>query len=377
MKHISKYIFGVLMFIGFVNGVSAKEVELKCNYSVDFSSILGKSIDFEALYYKDGSASISSFSNINGSDNLGGYYIIGDSSFKKQFKDYVKNSNNCPSVYFEQIDGSNLQITTIKDPKKNNYITSTSKGSSSETGNVETKEELVCQQHIKAMRNEDYWNVTFNWYKIGNKRYWSAGMSTDEANSSTKYDVDSYSLPTIGEYSYKMSNAMISDVYDKGNCAKQGDNYHFWLECTGSQGSSQNITLVLNQPADEKNCSYGVNDAKKDNGLDVDNNPASPTYNSHYTSTDGKTACFFKKIYNLLKILVPLAVIIFSIVDFLKVLFLSDDKNYKEAYAKLIRRVLIGILIFMVPSLIEFVINLAGMNADGILTIFNNDLVCN
>lgn len=95
------------------------------------------------------------------------------------------------------------------------------------------------------------------------------------------------------------------------------------------------------------------------------------TKSSSWNSSDGNTNKFLKKIWNMLKIIVPMLVIIFSIVDFLKVLFISDEKNYKEAYTRLMWRIAIGIILFVLPAILSLLLNLAGLQDVGIFEIFS------
>ena len=71
-----------------------------------------------------------------------------------------------------------------------------------------------------------------------------------------------------------------------------------------------------------------------------------------------------------LKILVPLIIIIFGIVDFAKAIASSDDKAIKKSSLSLFKRLIVGICIFFIPTivkvvfdLIDNVANLEGVNA--------------
>ena len=359
MKQISKYIFGVLIFMGLINVVSAKSV-LDCKYTMNFARACkgqGREYDFHIEYHDDDTLAISSFDSIyssEGRDGLCGSNVATQvNQTLKAAKEYIKEYNSCPTAYFEYDGSSQFTLRIAGDQTnipKGSYGTNY-KGSTSDTGNVETKMELVCEEHIKAMRNES-WDVVFRFYRLGDKLKWSAADTISGVPSPS--DIDN--IAAVDGYGYSLDPSMVKSVYEDGYCAKDAENYKFFLEC--ENGEPSNILLTLKKPDDSNNCSYGVKEAKYDNGLDVRRNTAS---SSTFTSTDGETAKFLRKVYYLFKILIPLLVIILSIVDFLKVLFLSDDKNYKEAYAKFVKRVIIGIIIFVVPALISLIIHLAGV----------------
>lgn len=59
-----------------------------------------------------------------------------------------------------------------------------------------------------------------------------------------------------------------------------------------------------------------------------------------------------------LKILVPLIIIAFGIIDFSKAVMSGDDKGIKSAAASLFRRLVVGIAIFFVPTIIHVVFGL-------------------
>ena len=92
---------------------------------------------------------------------------------------------------------------------------------------------------------------------------------------------------------------------------------------------------------------------------------------STWNSEDGNTNKFLKKVWGMLKVIVPVLVIVLSIADFLKVLIISDEKNYKEAYTRLLKRIAVGIILFVLPALIKLVLDLAGLQDTGIFEVFS------
>ena len=70
----------------------------------------------------------------------------------------------------------------------------------------------------------------------------------------------------------------------------------------------------------------------------------------------------------ILKIVVPLIIIIFGIIDFAKAVASSDDKAIKNASMSLFRRLIVGICIFFVPTIVKVIFDLIDnvANLDGI-----------
>lgn len=58
-----------------------------------------------------------------------------------------------------------------------------------------------------------------------------------------------------------------------------------------------------------------------------------------------------------LKILVPLAIIAFGIVDFVKAVLSSDDKAIKSATVSLAKRMIAGVVIFFIPTIVTVIFN--------------------
>lgn len=73
----------------------------------------------------------------------------------------------------------------------------------------------------------------------------------------------------------------------------------------------------------------------------------------------GRTGEFLKNTLNFIKFLVPIIIIGFTIIDFIKAIASQDDKEIKKASDKLIKRVIIGIVIFLLPSLLEYALKIA------------------
>lgn len=63
-------------------------------------------------------------------------------------------------------------------------------------------------------------------------------------------------------------------------------------------------------------------------------------------------------IVNLIKIGIPIVLIILGMVDFLKAVIASDEKQMKDAQTTFIRRIIAAILIFFVFVIIQFVFSL-------------------
>lgn len=70
-----------------------------------------------------------------------------------------------------------------------------------------------------------------------------------------------------------------------------------------------------------------------------------------------------QNLFNLLKIIVPLLVIGLSSYDFIKAITAKDDKDIKKAFQTLLKRLVYAIVLFFLPVLLNFLLDLAGTNS--------------
>lgn len=76
------------------------------------------------------------------------------------------------------------------------------------------------------------------------------------------------------------------------------------------------------------------------------------------------------KLLSVFKIVIPLLIIIFGMIDLGKAVVASKDDEIKKAAKSLMFRALAGILIFFIPTIVGFCFTLAdGFNADGDYTV--------
>ena len=70
-----------------------------------------------------------------------------------------------------------------------------------------------------------------------------------------------------------------------------------------------------------------------------------------------------QNLFNFIKIIVPLLVIGLSIYDFIKAITGKDAKDLKKASQKLLKRFIYAIILFFLPVLLNFLLDLIGANS--------------
>ncbi len=76
---------------------------------------------------------------------------------------------------------------------------------------------------------------------------------------------------------------------------------------------------------------------------------------------NGKFGTLLKQILSLIRFAVPILIIGLSVVDFIKALAAQDPNEIKKVTNKLGKRLIIGVLIFLLPTLLEVLLELAGI----------------
>lgn len=67
-----------------------------------------------------------------------------------------------------------------------------------------------------------------------------------------------------------------------------------------------------------------------------------------------------QEIFTIIKIAVPILVIVLCSVDIARAVIAQDDKAVKEALSSSIKRIIIGVVVFFVPTLINVLLEFAG-----------------
>lgn len=75
-----------------------------------------------------------------------------------------------------------------------------------------------------------------------------------------------------------------------------------------------------------------------------------------------------KEVFGWIQIAVPCLVLVLCSVDLASAVISQEEKNIQAALSKVVKRVMIGVAIFFVPTVIDFMLDLAGI-ASGVCKI--------
>ena len=95
------------------------------------------------------------------------------------------------------------------------------------------------------------------------------------------------------------------------------------------------------------------------------------TYNEQQTIDQDDLSCtgilagrfgqLLKSVFNLIKTITPIIIVVLTFVDFVKALVSQDQKEFNKSIQKFIKRLIIGVLIFVLPTVLELILKLAGI----------------
>lgn len=78
----------------------------------------------------------------------------------------------------------------------------------------------------------------------------------------------------------------------------------------------------------------------------------------------GDLGNYIKQIFHIVKFAVPVLIIGLGIVDFVKAMTAQSQDEIKKASTKLIKRLIIGACIFVLPTIIDFLLKIAEVNTE-------------
>ena len=79
---------------------------------------------------------------------------------------------------------------------------------------------------------------------------------------------------------------------------------------------------------------------------------------------ENSVAWLLQQVFNFIKVIGPLLVVVLSSVDFAKVIINSDDEAMTQASKKLMRRLILAAALFFIPTLVQAILDVFGFTSD-------------
>lgn len=248
---------------------------------------------------------------------------------------------------------------------------------------------------ISFPNTEDYKNYLYTLYPTDNFLFEDHVFKEEVKKGETSRFNETFAFVDV----YKCNKSVKKEDLNKGpynstSCVENFDSSH-WEYTNSSSGANVICSMV---PCSKiEICSYNngdntdvypiicdhytyVGDTKvcNDNGGKEPYVPTDPDGLGEGTSgcdiLGTKTLGMIKWVSNIIRFGIPVIIILLGIKDFVMVIISGDDKNYKEAFNKLIKRLIIGVVILLIPYLIKFLFNLGGII--GLYNIGEDEIFC-
>ncbi len=342
---MKKIDFLITMFFILMINVSAKEELFECRYNVserntNILCVIYDNYSHKCYVQENGEAT----TNSNKEDILNWGKAVG---IDFQAKQWVEQNNQCPNYLVAKLDSGvdGYQLHAFQDRNEAFELIKTYKDNLGENRYLAEIESLentrithICsyKNYTLTFKDGDLYGTTTSEETIYN------GISVELQNTD--------SCPTSTYY---------------GSCVS-GKCTILTKPLEGFQGDFQEAKLCLNEGYDTGLC---VEESDGNQNIDDSENEEEedtpPDYNIEDTSAD--TICtmpayrkpmkFIGTIINFLKIIVPIIIIAFGVVDLYKAVTGSKDDEIKKSIKSIIIRVVAGIAIFLLPGIIQFVLN--------------------
>jgi len=235
-----------------------------------------------------------------------------------------------------------------------------------QNSNVEVEEDILyCSTH-KSVRNKSYQIKVEFFSHAGQKKYKISRY--DNPSLAVEGNIDDYL--TLDGNTYKIKDDVKNAYFKEGaTCNPMYVQVDF----------SEVYTFQLDKPSAGENGSYGTSDEDDDDGSDeYDDDTEGEEEDLEGIAAcaaignNSKTGKQIKKIITIMKIAIPLLIIVFSVIDLLKVLISEEDKVFKGTWSNFIKRCIVGVVFFLVPALLKLlftiteILDIYSINADSI-----------
>lgn len=79
---------------------------------------------------------------------------------------------------------------------------------------------------------------------------------------------------------------------------------------------------------------------------------------------EDSVAWLVQQILNVIKVVGPILTVLLSSIDFIYVIVKSDDEQMQKAQKKLITRLILAVLLFLIPTLVQVILSVFGIVSD-------------
>lgn len=269
----------------------------------------------------------------------------------ENFKEnYIKSSNNgkvCPTITVEDNGLFKVVFTNARDNEENGVIQT--KINAKENGVIDTKIGTV----IGIYNSKEYFIPTFRLLSDGTIEWSIDNSNFYEINEQIKYK--EANIITIDEKLVKKAFTNNENKVKIYRCVKKANGKTIYNLKEDNKYCESSISNKDGQGEGSKYYNTRIGDPNCDSSIlgDPDNDPES-------------VAWLVKHLLNYLKVIGPMIVIVLGGVDFTKAIIMGDDETLQKSYQKLLKRLVLIIVLFFIPDLVMFLLNLFGITGTSV-----------
>lgn len=353
---------------------------ISCEYSLVGDVEMGagiKSIDLSAnkngiyVSYNHGSKKtiVNSKNEFSALQNFNNYEVAYNNFNYKRYLNSYSKTNTCPSNIYIYVDsyynvtdncpqGYTCYSYSTKSVSGNNQ--GSDKDDTPEAGKCHVSTAIDCKTYRKELYGK-YIYLELGYEKLANgsegryfivtdqPTYYGGSVARDSDDLINDWGPNIYMIMNP-EKIYSSNNGTYSFNDIKINMNNAGLGYNIYY--IAATNDNEALGDFEQGAANEYNPDTGEEGSKEIPDLEIEE--------IDFCEQDGvrKTFQIVGYILYVAKIIVPLLLIIMGTIDFAKATISSDDKAPKEAVATLIKRVLIAVIIFLIPTILNFLLSL-------------------
>ena len=372
MKRYLQLIFAFLVVVISFNSVNAKELLATCSYKNDIQDFEINIYDTKKLEYSPAAG----FRTLkNGGYVFWGYNNIDKTSYYNKVYSNGKLSSTCPMLWY--CSGSEYYVGTSSmciDTSTGVSITGTMQKKSSNVEQKTDKSKTYCTRYFTTRTDSVQKKIVFGLDSDGNKIFKIYNNNNTNQGGEANYD----GLVSIGNRVYSINERVVEYFWNEDTCETTPLYQKFY------NGATEHV-VITDKEAD------GYLDASVDNGWDgfeKDNNASDSTSKDGKDTDDNdksnsdvvndnvsvesicakpyyrKPMKFIGTLVGFVKILVPIIIICFGVMDLYKAITGSKDEALPKAIKMICIRVIAGVFIFFLPGIVQFVLNMVNEYSD-------------
>lgn len=344
MKKNTYLFLSIIFMIFLINPINTKALEENIECIYDYQGI-------ELKYQIKNNELILPF---NDGKKINGKTFYSSAEFIELFKNSSKTSSDkkvCPTLAVEEND---LLTTVFVNGKVDSNYNGTYETINAKNDNKLKIKSTKISNAIGIYNSQSYFFTTF--------RYLS--------DDSIEWSIDNNNFYSIND-SIQLDNKSIISV-DKNLAKKIFTNNKISdkiYRCISQERGKYMYKLSIDQTVCKNDLSY--NDKQGEGSLSFNGSLGDPEGNCKATilgnpEDEESVAWLLKKLFTYLKILGPMIIIIMSGIDFSKAIINGDDETLQKCYKKLITRLVLAVVLFFIPTLVEVLLELFGLMGEPI-----------